>query len=421
MPPLYRAPRGTRDLLPDDRPYWDRVESAARCISMRYGFQKIDTPTFEDTGLFIRGVGEGTDIVDKEMYTFQDKGDNSVTLRSEGTAPVVRAYLQNGMQGLPKPVKLFYLTSIFRYDRPQAGRYREHKQFGVEAIGETDPLLDAEIITLASDFYKTLGISRIQLQLNSIGCPKCRPIFLKKLTEYYQDHRDEICGDCTRRLEINPLRLFDCKVESCQELIAQAPRITDLLCEECRTHFDTLQLALRAYEVPFTLNPTLVRGLDYYTKTVFEFWAEGIGAQNAVGGGGRYDGLAESLGGKNAPGIGFGLGLDRIILTMQEQEVEVSQPPLPEAFLIMLGDAARNHSPHLLRSLRDAGIRVAHIYGQRSMKAQMRQANTSGAPFTLILGDRELEKGQIACRNMETGEQTEIPLDQVIPYLTPNT
>ncbi|MCZ6633454.1 MAG: histidine--tRNA ligase [bacterium] len=421
MPPLYRAPRGTRDLLPDDRPYWDRVENAARCISTRYGFQKIDTPTFENTGLFIRGVGEGTDIVEKEMYTFQDKGDNSITLRSEGTAPVMRAYLQNGMQGLPQPVKLFYLASIFRYDRPQAGRYREHKQFGVEAIGETDPLLDAEIITLASDFYKTLGLSRIYLQLNNIGCPKCRPIFLKKLIEYYQNHKDELCGDCKRRLVTNPLRLFDCKVESCQELIAQAPKITDSLCEECRTHFDTLQSALQAYKVPFTLNPTLVRGLDYYTKTVFEFWTEGIGAQNALGGGGRYDGLAESLGGRNAPGIGFGLGLDRVILTMQEQEIEVDQPPPPGAFLITLGDAAREYRPLLLRSLRDAGIRVANIYGKRSMKAQMRQANTSGTPFTLILGDRELEKGQIACRNMETGEQTEIRLDQVIPYLKPNT
>ena len=417
MPPLYRAPRGTHDILPADRPYWNRVEQVAHTLSRRYGFRKIDTPTFEDTGLFIRSIGEGTDIVDKEMYTFQDKGKNSLTLRSEGTAPVIRAYLENGMHVLPQPVRLYYIASIFRYDRPQAGRYREHRQFGVEAIGETDPTLDAEIITLASDFYRALGLSGISLQINNIGCPACRPGYLEKLVDYYRERRSALCEDCERRLQVNPLRLFDCKVKTCRTLIVDAPRAADFLCEECRTHFEALRACLDAQEIAYTLNHTLVRGLDYYTKTVFEFWAEGIGAQNAVGGGGRYDGLAESLGGSRAPGIGFGIGIDRAILTMQEQGLEVPDHDRPQVYLVYLGDPARQHGLLLQRSLRKAGVRVISSYGKRSMRAQMRQANASGASYTLILGEDELQKGRINCRNMASGEQEEIPLDDIVSYL----
>ncbi|MDP6779767.1 MAG: histidine--tRNA ligase, partial [Candidatus Latescibacteria bacterium] len=417
MPPLYRAPRGTRDLLPDDRPFWDFVEQTARNLAERYGFRRIDTPTFEDTGLFVRAVGEGTDIVDKEMYTFQDKGQNSLTLRSEGTAPVIRAYLERGMHVLPQPVKLYYMASIFRYDRPQAGRYREHRQFGVEAVGETDPAVDTEVIALASDFYAGLGLSGISLQINSIGCPECRPPYLKRLAEAYDPLRNRLCENCQRRIDTNPLRLLDCKVESCRSLLARAPKITDSLCEACREHLGTLREHLDELGIAYTLDPLLVRGLDYYTKTVFEFWAEGIGAQNAVGGGGRYDGLAELLGGSGAPGIGFGIGIDRAILTLVEQGIEVPTPPPPVAFVVSLGDEARKRVPALNREMRAAGLQVASLFGGRSMRAQMRQANASGASYALILGEDEMERGEITCREMATGEQTDVPLADIVDYL----
>ncbi len=413
----YHAPRGTHDILPADRAYWDRVEQAVHSLSHRYGFQKIETPTFEKSELFVRAVGEGTDIVDKEMYTFLDKGENSFTLRSEGTAPVIRAYLEHGMHVLPQPVKLYYIAQIFRYDRPQAGRYREHRQFGVEAVGETDPALDAEVIALAEDFYTTLGLTHINLQLNNIGCPVCRPDYLKRLVAYYSAHGDALCENCNRRLQANPLRLLDCKEEGCQDLIRAAPKITDSICEECRSHFKTLQDHLGGYEIPYDLNPTLVRGLDYYTKTVFEFWAEGIGAQNAVGGGGRYDGLAENLGGARAPGIGFGIGLDRVILSMQEQGIDVLDRARPQVFLVCLGDRARRTGLVLGRALRAAGLRVASLFGNRSMRAQMRQANTSGAAHTLILGENELAKDSVTCRDMASGEQTEVAMSCVAEYL----
>jgi len=424
MPPLHRSPRGTRDLLPESQPFWDHVEEIAHDISLNYGFSQINTPTFEDTSLFIRGIGKGTDLVDKEMYTFQDKGGNSQTLRSEGTAPVMRAYLQHGMHTLNQPVKLYYIAPVFRYDRPQAGRYREHRQFGVEAIGETDPALDAEVITLAHDYYKKLGISKISLQLNSIGCNTCRPLYLKKLVGFYQKHRSNLGQDCRNRLDINPLRLFDCKEKNCRNslldplpLISEAPKVIDSLCGECESHFKHLQDYLEASKLSFTLNPTLVRGLDYYTKTVFEFWAQGIGAQNAVGGGGRYDGLAELLGGKRAPGIGFGIGLDRAIISLQEQNIKVPEKTQPEAFLVSLGNLARRKTLILLRSLRQAGIRVESTFGNRSMRSQMRQANASGAFYTIILGEDELAKEQVTSRDMASGEQKQIPLETIVVQL----
>ena len=414
---LYRAPRGTHDLTPADRPFWDYVELTAHRLAHTYGFDKIDTPTFEDTGLFVRGVGEATDIVDKEMYTFLDKGKNSLTLRSEGTAPVIRAYLENGMRVLPQPVRLYYTASIFRYDRPQAGRYREHRQFGVEAIGETDPALDAEVIALASDFYGALGLSHISLQINNIGCPSCRPQYLERLVAYFRQHQDDLGGNDRRRLDVNPLRLLDSKDERCRRLVAGAPKMADGLCEECRSHFAALRQHLDLYEIPYVHNPVLVRGLGYYTKTVFEFWVEGIGAQNALGGGGRYDGLAELLGGSRAPGIGFGIGLDRVILTLREQEVRVPDRDCPQVFLVCLGEKARGRGLLLIRSLRKSETRVAFSYSARSMRAQMRQANASGAAQTLILGESELEKGVISCRSMATGEQTEIPMDDILDHL----
>lgn len=425
MPLHFRAPRGTRDLLPGDRPYWDRVEQVAESLAQRYDFRRIDTPTFEDIGLFLRSVGEETDIAEKEIYAVRRHAPDldsdeeaALSLRPEGTAPVIRAYLEHGMHTLPQPVKLYYVTSIFRHDRPQAGRYREHRQFGVEAIGEVDPALDAEVITLAWEFYAALGISNVNLQLNSVGCSACRPVYLKELNKYLSDFEKDLCGICRNRFLTNPLRILDCKEEGCQEILGGAPMITEFLCEECQSHVGAVKDHIRDLEMSFTLNPRLVRGLDYYTKTVFEYWMEGIGAQNAIGAGGRYDGLAETLGGPRSPGIGFGIGLDRVILSMQEQGTPISDEIRPEVFLVSLGERARKKAPALLRRLRKEGYRVAASYGSRSMRSQMRQANGSGAAYGLILGDTELEKGQIACREMASGDQTEFPLDELVTRLT---
>lgn len=421
MPPHFRAPRGTRDLLPGDRPCWDRVERAARVLAGRYDFRRIDTPTFEETALFLRGVGEETDIAQKEIYAVRRHaqgpdadGGAALALRAEGTAPVIRAYLEHGMHTLPQPVKLYYITSIFRYDRPQAGRYREHRQFGAEAIGEVDPALDAEVITLGTEFYAALGIANVKLQLNSVGCSVCRPIYLSELNEYLSDFEKDLCGNCANRFRTNALRILDCKEETCRAVADRAPEITAFLCEACRSHFGAVKAHIRSLEIPFAVNPRLVRGLDYYTKTVFEFWMEGIGAQKAIGGGGRYDGLAERLGGQRAPGIGFGIGLDRVILSMQQQGVSTSDEIRPDVFLISLGERARRSAPGLLRLLRKQGYRAAASYGARSMRSQMRHADRSGAPYGLILGDEEMEKGLIACREMASGQQTEFPLDELV-------
>ncbi|MEA3459875.1 MAG: histidine--tRNA ligase, partial [Chloroflexota bacterium] len=364
---LYKAPRGTRDILPEDQPHWRLVEERIHRICQLYGYRKINIPIFEETSLFERGVGEGTDIVEKEMYSFIDKGGTELTLRPEFTAGVVRAYLEHGMHVLPQPVKLYSIGPAFRYDRPQAGRYRQFHQFNVEAIGVQDPALDVEVMSLAKQFYEELGFKELSFQINSIGCPRCRPRYLKVLVEYYEQHLDEICDDCRRRLKRNPLRVLDCKNEACQPIIAGAPPILDHLCQECREHFDALRRYLDLLGWPYTINPRLVRGLDYYTKTVFEVWAEGIGAQSALCGGGRYDGLAEELGGNPTPGVGFAAGLDRTILAMRKQGIEVPSLPAPQVSLAYLGQEAKEAALRLLASLREAGISVACAFGERSL------------------------------------------------------
>jgi len=413
----FNVPRGTHDILPEEQPYWRYVEHAAEELCIQYGYARIDTPTFEETGLFTRAVGEGTDIVDKEMYSFLDKGDNELTLQPEGTAPVVRAYLEHGMHTLPQPVKLYYLTSIFRYDRPQAGRYREHHQFGAEAIGEMDPGVDAEIISLAWAFYRKVGLSGLSMQVNSIGCPACRPNYLNDLVKYYAERKDELCEDCAKRLTRNPLRLLDCKVPSCQSHVEDAPKSSEYLCAECHDHFEELRGHLDRLGLPYTLNHRLVRGLDYYTKTVFEFWAEGIGAQNSAGGGGRYDGLAEALGGRATPGIGFGIGLDRAILLAQEQGIEVHPMARPDAFVAYLGAEAKREALILLGALRSAGLSASCAFGGRSLRAQMRRANESQARFALILGEEEIGKSTVTCRDMGDGTQEELPLERAVDML----
>jgi histidyl-tRNA synthetase len=415
---LYSAPRGTQDILPEDQPYWRYIQERIHSVAQLYGYQQLGTPIFEDTALFEQGVGETTDIVEKEMYSFLDKGGNPITLRPEFTAGVVRAYLEHGMHVRPQPVKVYSLGPAFRYERPQAGRYRQHHQFNVEAIGEQDPAVDLEVMSVAWHLYEDLGFKGLSFQLNSIGCPKCRPNFLKVLVEYYRGHLDDICDDCRRRLARNPLRLLDCKNESCQPIIDAAPSMREHLCDECAEHFRTLLGYLDSLGRPYTLSHRLVRGLDYYTKTVFEVWAEGIGAQNAVCGGGRYDGLAEVLGGPHTPGVGFASGLERIVLTMKHQRVQVPTLPSPQVLIAHLGRQAKLMGVKLVGELRAAGVGALISFGERSLKAQLRQANRQGVAFSLIIGEREAEAGQVAVRDMAQGEQHSVALEEVTSWLS---
>jgi len=403
---MYTAPRGTIDILPEDQPYWNLLRREIERVTAQFGYQRIDVPCFEDTSLYVRGVGEGTDIVDKEMYSFQDKGGRDITLRPEFTAGIVRAYIEHGMRTLPQPVKLYTMGPIFRYERVQAGRYRQHTQFDIECIGEQDPAVDLEVMSLAWQLYANLGFKGLAFQLNSTGCPKCRPAYVERLVAYYQGHTHEICADCKRRLERNPLRLLDCKNEGCQPIIADAPHTSDHLCGECAEHFATLTGYLDALERPYTINHRLVRGLDYYTKTVFEVWAQGIGSQNAVCGGGRYDGLAEELDGPPTPGIGFGSGMERLVLAMKEQGLAAPAAPAPQVVLVHLGQPAKTAAIVLLQQLLSRGVQAQIGFGDRSMRSQMRGANRLGARFALIIGEQELAEGVVVLNDL-TGEQPE--------------
>ena len=410
---MYQAARGTTDILPAEQPYWRYVEKAIAEITRLYGYQRIDTPMFEDTGLFRRSAGEYTDIVQKEMYTFDDRGGNSLTLKPEGTPAVCRAYVQHGFNNLPQPVKLYYISPIFRYDRPQAGRYRQHYQFGFEAIGEDDPAIDAEVIDMAWRFYKSLGLVKISLQLNSIGCKVCRPHYLNALKDYYKQHDVKLCADCKTRLDKNPLRLLDCKQASCQGIAQNAPRSIDELCPECAAHFTQLQKYLGRLGIPFLINHRLVRGLDYYTRTVFEIQPEDEGSQSAIGGGGRYDGLIEELGGKPTPALGFATGIERIILNLKKQGIGVTTPPPLQVFIAYLGDPARDEAIKLTAGLRQKGISAVTATGGKSLKAQLRQANSLGARHVVIIGEDEVKAGTVTLRHMADARQETIALDDL--------
>ena len=405
---MYQAPRGTQDILPADQPYWRTILQTVERLAQTYGYLRIDTPIFEDTSLFERGVGGGTDIVDKEMYSFEDKGGTPITLRPEFTAGVMRAYIEHGMRTLPQPVKLYSTGPIFRYERPQAGRFRQHHQFNVEAIGEQDPALDLEIMSVAWQLYSELGFGGLSFQLNSTGCPQCRPAYLQALKAYYRPHESVVCDDCRRRLQRNPLRVLDCKKESCQAIIAGAPHIIDALCEECADHFSRLRHYLDLLGRPYELNHRLVRGLDYYTKTVFEVWAGGIGAQNALCGGGRYDGLVEELGGTPTPGVGFASGLERIVLLMKAQNIEPESLISTPFLLAYQGAEAKDAAVRLVNELRAAGMGAILTFGDRSMKAQLRQANRSGVSYVLIIGPDELAQEEITVRDMAGRDQQRI-------------
>jgi len=411
-----KAPRGTFDILPQEYAYWKYVEEKATALCQLYGYQPLSTPVFEDAQVFTKTVAGGTDIVDKEMYIFEDKSGQELALRAEGTAPVCRAYLEHGLFNLPQPVKLYYIGPAFRYERPQAGRYRQHHQFGFEALGEADPALDAEVIEMARQFFYSLGLSRFSIQLNSIGCKICRPAYLEVLREHYSGYTDRLCPDCRARLVKNPLRLLDCKKPSCQELAKTAPKITDYLCPECQLHFQSVQTYLRAMSIPFQLNPRLVRGLDYYTRTVFEVEPRDKGGQSTRGGGGRYDNLIEELGGKPTPAVGFAAGLERIILNLQKQKSDIPALPKPDAFIAYLEEDAKIEAMKIASELREAGIAVIMATGDKSLRGQMRQANSLGIAYALILGEEEVSGQNVMLRDMRSGDQKSIPLAEIAAF-----
>ena len=416
---MYQAPRGTQDVLPEDEKYWRYVENTASRLAEQFGYGQIRTPTFEETGLFVRGVGESTDIVSKEMYTFEDKGGDSLTLRPEATAPILRAYLEHGFASRPQPVKLYYLGSMFRYDRPQAGRYREFHQFDIEVLGEADATVDAEVILVAWRFFEALGLRDLTVQLNSIGDRNCRPAYLEALKAHFDQRKEQLCPDCQRRLDTNPLRLLDCKNDQCQAGIEAAPRSRDYLCEDCRAHFEALQEMLSALDLPVVLNSRLVRGLDYYTRTVFEIFPPSVGAQSALGGGGRYDGLMEQLGGKPTPGIGFAVGIERIILNLKEQGIEVPATGKPLVFVAHMGNAARAAALKLADEVRRQGVPSTVGLGAKSLKSQLKQANNLGARFAFILGEDEIANGTVTIRDLEESQQWQEPRQAAIGRVLP--
>ncbi len=410
---MYKAPRGTVDILPPEQNYWRFIEEKASALCQLYGYQRIDTPVFEEATLFSRSIGGETDIVEKEMYVFEDRSGVPMTLRPEGTAPVCRAYLEHGMHNLPQPVRLYYFASIFRYERPQAGRYRQHHQFGFEALGEGDPAIDAEVIDMAEQLYASLGLRKLTIKLNSIGCKVCRPKYLESLQRYYEEYHQGLCRDCQGRLRRNPLRLLDCKQLSCQEIASSSPKITDYLCADCDRHFQSVQNYLKSLEISFALEHRLVRGLDYYTKTVFEFQPGDEGAQSTLGGGGRYDDLIEELGGKPTPATGFATGIERIILNIKKQNVVVPPAPWVKIYIAYANEETKGEAIKLGARLHHGGIAAVVATGKKSLKAQLRQANAMGATQTVIRGEEEIKRRAVLLRNMAKGEQKEIALEQM--------
>ena len=408
---ITKKPRGTEDVLPRDSYRWQFLEDIFRSEARAYGYREMRTPVFEHTELFERGVGDTTDVVQKEMYTFNTKGGDSITLRPEGTAGAARALLEHGLFNDPLPIKAYYLTSCYRYEKPQAGRLREFHQFGMECYGTKDPSADAEMITAAKAIFDRLQLRGIRLEINSIGCPACRAEYHKALTEYFTQYKDELCDDCKERLGRNPMRLLDCKNEHDHAIAEGAPTVLDYLCDECRTHFDGVKAYLDANGVEYTVNPKIVRGLDYYTKTVFEFISGDIGAQSTVCGGGRYDGLIGDLGGNPLPALGFAAGIERLLLTMDAQGIEIPAPAPCDIYIASMGDEAHLKASALAAALRTAGMYAEFDVVGRGLRAQMKYADKLGARYSIVLGENEIAEGKAALKDMRTGEQTEISLD----------
>lgn len=403
--------KGTEDVLPKDSYRWQFVEDVMRKESAAYGFKEIRTPVFEHTELFARGVGQTTDVVQKEMYTFDTKGGESVTLRPEGTAGAARAVLEHGLVNDSLPIKASYFVSCYRYEKPQAGRLREFHQFGLECYGTQSPVADAELICAAQSIFDRLGIKQLRLEINSIGCPTCRAEYHKALKEYFYGYKDELCETCNSRLEKNPMRILDCKSPVCSKIAQGAPKITDYLCDECKEHFASVQKYLDAAGVEYTVNPTIVRGLDYYTKTVFEFVTDFIGAQGTVCGGGRYDGLIEELGGKHLPSLGFAMGIERLLMLMDKQGIEIPKPSTCDLYVAVMGESASLKSFEIIKAVRSCGLIAETDVVGRGLRAQMKYADKIGAKFSMVLGDNEIEQGKAVIKNMSSGEQTETVLD----------
>lgn len=407
----YKAPKGTKDVLPEESYRWQYLEQTMRSVVRKYGLLEARTPCIEHTELFLRGVGNTTDIVQKEMYTFTDKGDRSITLKPEGTAGAVRMFVENGLFSEAQPTKMFYLyCPVFRYERPQAGRLREHHQFGVEVFGAPDASADAEVIAIASELFETIGVHDLTIKLNSIGCPKCRGNYQNALREYLKGRYDELCPDCKSRFETNPLRILDCKVDHCKEIVKEAPHTMDYVCDDCRNHMDQLTSLLDAIGIRYELDPMLVRGLDYYTKTVFEIVSGMPGAQGTLCGGGRYDGLIKELGGPDMPAVGFGLGMERLLLIMDQLGVTVEKPLRYELMLLGMGDEGKKLAFVLCQKLRALGICADTDHVGRSVKAQMKYADKVGAANVLVLGDNEISENKALIKNMKTGAQIETSL-----------
>ena len=412
-----KAVRGTKDITPDEVNKWQYVESVAREVFETFGFREIRTPIFEHTELFVKGTGETTDIVQKEMYTFTDKGGRSLTLRPEGTPPIVRSYLENNLFADMPVTKLYYIGPMFRYERPQAGRFRQHQQIGAEILGASSPYADAELISMYLHFISKLGIEDIKLHLNSVGCVECKPEYNEALKAYAKEHFDSLCETCRDRFERNPLRMLDCKIESCRAVFARGPVMLDHLCDDCRNHQKIVVESLNMLCLPHELNPFLVRGLDYYTKTVFEVTARGLGSQDAIAGGGRYDNMIEQMGGKPTPALGFGSGQNRLITTMEAQNTPFPDPPVIKVYIASLSDSASSQAFEIAFLLRQKGIATEAGLEGKSLKSQMKIANKMGAKYVAIIGDDEINKGVVTLRDMVSGEQESIDFQMIVDIL----
>lgn len=404
--------KGTEDVLPKQSYRWQFVENVMREEARTYGFKEIRTPVFEHTELFARGVGQTTDVVQKEMYTFTTKGGESVTLRPEGTAGAARAVLEHALPNEGLPIKASYFVSCYRYEKPQAGRLREFHQFGLEEYGTQSPVADAELICVAQSIFDRLQLQNLRLEINSIGCPTCRTEYHKALRNYFEQYKDELCETCLSRLDKNPMRILDCKSPICSKIAEDAPKITDYLCDECREHFDSVQKFLDAAGVSYTVNPTIVRGLDYYTKTVFEFVTDCIGAQGTVCGGGRYDGLIEELGGNHLPSLGFAMGIERLLMVMEKQGIEIPNFDECSLYIATMGEKAQEKAFGLLKELRECGETAETDVVGRGLRAQMKYADKIGAKYTIVIGDNELDEGYAEAKNMKTGNKVKLPLDE---------
>ena len=414
---LTNAPKGTKDIMMDQVYKWHYIEKKWKEICARYGFKEIRTPMFEHTELFQRGVGDTTDIVQKEMYTFKDHGGRSITLKPEGTSPAVRAFIEHKLYAEVQPIKLYYDIPCFRYEKPQSGRLRQFHQFGVETFGTPNMVADAEIIAIGYDFLTSMGVTDLTLEINSVGCPECRAKHRKALKEFLAPKYDQLCDTCKSRYEKNPMRILDCKSPIDQELVQGAPMMVDFLCDECKSAFEDLQKNLDALEIPYVVNPKIVRGLDYYTKTAFEFVTNSLGAQGTVCGGGRYDNLVEEVGGPPIPGVGFGLGKERLLMLMEANGVEIPKPSDCDVFIATMGEAAKLYGQKLLFNLRRSGLKCQIDDLQRNCKGQFKDADRLGAKYAVIIGDNELETGVAALKDMEKGEQSEVKFDDLIDEL----